>query len=201
MGTAECGRADHQGGGARRFADGRLSSFAAARPSRCSSSRRSRPRASPSRSPTPACPATPAPAGLARLDWSVPDGTDAVILELGANDMLRGVDPKVTRDALARDRPPPEGSSYRGAVVRDAGGAEFGRGLWSRVRCDLSGACRGERSPALPVLSGWRRGRSEAQHRRRPASDRRRRGEDRLRHLAEGRGTVGARPGEAREPE
>jgi acyl-CoA thioesterase-1 len=39
--------------------------------------------------------------GLARLDWSVPEGTDAVILELGANDMLRGVDPKVTRDALA----------------------------------------------------------------------------------------------------
>ena len=39
--------------------------------------------------------------GLARLDWSVPDGTDAVIVELGANDMLRGVDPKVTRDALA----------------------------------------------------------------------------------------------------
>lgn len=39
--------------------------------------------------------------GLARLDWSVPDGTDAVIVELGANDMLRGVDPKVTRDALS----------------------------------------------------------------------------------------------------
>jgi acyl-CoA thioesterase-1 len=39
--------------------------------------------------------------GLARLDWSVPEGTDAVILELGANDMLRGIDPKVTRDALS----------------------------------------------------------------------------------------------------
>src|SRR6478609_8581059 len=39
--------------------------------------------------------------GLARLDWSVPEGTDAVILELGANDMLRGTDPKITRDALA----------------------------------------------------------------------------------------------------
>jgi acyl-CoA thioesterase-1 len=38
--------------------------------------------------------------GLERLDWSVPEGTDAVILELGANDMLRGVDPKVTRTAL-----------------------------------------------------------------------------------------------------
>jgi acyl-CoA thioesterase I len=37
---------------------------------------------------------------LARLDWSVPDGTDAVIVELGANDMLRGFKPEVTRDAL-----------------------------------------------------------------------------------------------------
>ena len=38
--------------------------------------------------------------GLARLDWSVPEGTDAVILELGANDMLRGIKPQVTRAAL-----------------------------------------------------------------------------------------------------
>src|SRR5262249_22316497 len=38
--------------------------------------------------------------GLARLDWSVPDDADAVIVELGANDMLRGFDPKVTRAAL-----------------------------------------------------------------------------------------------------
>jgi acyl-CoA thioesterase-1 len=40
--------------------------------------------------------------GLARVAWSVPDGTDAVILELGANDMLRAVDPKVTREALEK---------------------------------------------------------------------------------------------------
>lgn len=38
--------------------------------------------------------------GLERLDWSVPDGTDGVILELGANDALRGVDPAVTEKAL-----------------------------------------------------------------------------------------------------
>ena len=38
--------------------------------------------------------------GLARLDWSVAEGTDAVILELGANDALRGLDPKLTRAAL-----------------------------------------------------------------------------------------------------
>ena len=38
--------------------------------------------------------------GLARLDWSVPKDADAVIIELGANDALRGVDPAVTRKAL-----------------------------------------------------------------------------------------------------
>lgn len=38
--------------------------------------------------------------GLDRLDWSVPVGTQGVILELGANDALRGTDPKVTRAAL-----------------------------------------------------------------------------------------------------
>jgi acyl-CoA thioesterase-1 len=39
--------------------------------------------------------------GRDRLDWSVPEGTEAVILELGANDALRGIDPKVTRSALS----------------------------------------------------------------------------------------------------
>ena len=38
--------------------------------------------------------------GLSRLDWSVPDGTDLVILELGANDMLRGVSPEITEKNL-----------------------------------------------------------------------------------------------------
>ena len=38
--------------------------------------------------------------GRDRLDWSVPEGTEAVILELGANDALRGIDPTVTRAAL-----------------------------------------------------------------------------------------------------
>ena len=40
--------------------------------------------------------------GLQRLEWAVPDGTDAVILELGANDALRGIDPKVTRANLEK---------------------------------------------------------------------------------------------------
>jgi acyl-CoA thioesterase-1 len=39
--------------------------------------------------------------GLARLDWSVPAEADIVIVELGANDALRGLDPAVTRKALS----------------------------------------------------------------------------------------------------
>lgn len=42
--------------------------------------------------------------GLARLDWSTPEGTDAVIVELGANDALRGLAPEQTEanlDAIA----------------------------------------------------------------------------------------------------
>lgn len=39
-------------------------------------------------------------AGLERFDWAVPDGTEAVILELGANDALRGVPPKQARANL-----------------------------------------------------------------------------------------------------
>lgn len=38
--------------------------------------------------------------GLARLDWVLGDGADAAIVELGANDGLRGVDPAVTEKNL-----------------------------------------------------------------------------------------------------
>ncbi|HXP75249.1 MAG TPA: arylesterase [Stellaceae bacterium] len=38
--------------------------------------------------------------GLARLDWSLADPVDAVLVELGANDALRGVDPKETHKNL-----------------------------------------------------------------------------------------------------
>lgn len=39
-------------------------------------------------------------AGLARLDWAVPDDTNAVIVELGANDALRGLSPQQTYQNL-----------------------------------------------------------------------------------------------------
>jgi acyl-CoA thioesterase I len=39
--------------------------------------------------------------GLARYDWAVPPDADALIVELGANDMLRGLPPKETKETLA----------------------------------------------------------------------------------------------------
>ena len=41
-------------------------------------------------------------AGLARFDWAIGDDVDGVILEFGANDALRGIDPKVTRENLQK---------------------------------------------------------------------------------------------------
>ena len=39
--------------------------------------------------------------GLARLEWSVPAEANIVIVELGANDALRGIDPALTKKALS----------------------------------------------------------------------------------------------------
>jgi acyl-CoA thioesterase I len=38
--------------------------------------------------------------GLARYDWAVPQDADALIVELGANDMLRGQKPEATKATL-----------------------------------------------------------------------------------------------------
>ena len=38
--------------------------------------------------------------GLARLDWSLADHPDAAIIELGSNDMLRGLPPAETEKNL-----------------------------------------------------------------------------------------------------
>ncbi len=39
--------------------------------------------------------------GAARVGWSLSEDVDAMILALGANDMLRGIDPRISRENLA----------------------------------------------------------------------------------------------------
>jgi acyl-CoA thioesterase-1 len=41
-------------------------------------------------------------AGLARIAWAIGDDADAVIVEFGANDALRGISPKVTRENMQK---------------------------------------------------------------------------------------------------
>ena len=40
--------------------------------------------------------------GLARVDWTFADGADAAILEFGANDMLRGIDPTIAEANIGK---------------------------------------------------------------------------------------------------
>jgi acyl-CoA thioesterase-1 len=40
--------------------------------------------------------------GLARLDWTLAETADLVIVNLGSNDMLRGLDPRLTYDNLQK---------------------------------------------------------------------------------------------------
>ena len=100
--------------------------------------------------------------GLSRLDWSIADGTDAVIVELGANDMLRGVEPKVTRqaldDILAKLKARNIAVLLSGMRAAPNMGADYVRdfeAIFPRSREEI-------RRGVLPVLSGWRRGGSEA---------------------------------------
>jgi len=43
-----------------------------------------------------------AAAALARLDWALPDGAGAMIIELGGNDALQGIPPEGTKAALEK---------------------------------------------------------------------------------------------------
>ncbi len=78
--------------------------------------------------------------GLARLDWSLADGADAAIVELGGNDGLRGIDPHATEanltailDALAAKHIPVLLSGmYAPPNLGDAYQAEF-RAVFDRL--------------------------------------------------------------------
>ena len=67
--------------------------------------------------------------GLARLDWALAEKPDLVILELGANDALRGIDPTTVRANLDADDRQDQGERRQAAARRHAGPAELGRRL------------------------------------------------------------------------
>ena len=59
--------------------------------------------------------------GLARYDWSVPQDADALIIELGANDMLRGMKPERDEDDAGCDSGKGPSGPFACAPRRHAG--------------------------------------------------------------------------------
>ena len=79
--------------------------------------------------------------GLDRLDWSIPEGTDGVILALGANDMLRGLDPALTAATLEKIIAALEGRKIPILLVGMKAGANFGepyRTAFDKIFRDLA---------------------------------------------------------------
>ena len=132
--------------------------------------------------------------GLSRLDWSVPDGTGLVILELGANDMLRGISPDITEknlDAmLARLQARNIAVLLAGMRAAPNLGPDYQKafdGLYPRL-AEAHGVPReSSQCAALSVLSRRRRRQRRPQSGRRHASQRRRRRPDRGAYPARGR--------------
>jgi acyl-CoA thioesterase I len=79
--------------------------------------------------------------GLARYDWSVPQDADALIVELGGNDMLRGMKPEGTKTTLA-------------AILDKARAAHLPVLLAGmRAAPNLGGEYAGQFSPIYPALA------------------------------------------------
>ena len=110
--------------------------------------------------------------GRDRLDWSIPEGTEAVILELGANDALRGIDPAVTRaaltDILTRLKARKIAVLMCGMLAPPNYGSEYAA-RFNAIYPELSEILR---RAALSVFPGRCRRRRQAQPGRRTASDR-----------------------------
>ena len=110
--------------------------------------------------------------GRDRLDWSVPDGTEGVIVELGANDAMRGIDPDLTRAALTdivgRLKARKIAVMLCGMLAPPNFGADYGA-RFNSIYPDLA---KQFDVAALSVLPRRRRGRRQAQPGRRHSPDR-----------------------------
>ena len=149
--------------------------------------------ATPSRSSMPEFRAIRRRPGWSACGWAVPERTDAVILELGANDALRGLDPGAPRP-----------TSTRSSTHVKAGGAEvllagmlaprnLGEDYTRAFDAMYPELAKKHGAAAVSVLSRRHRAQRRAQPGRRHASQRQGRRRDHQAHPAGGRGTDRAR--------
>ena len=118
--------------------------------------------------------ATPRRAALERIDWMLADKPDIVLVELGANDALRGTDPAVTEHNLDAIITKLEGGRRHGVAGRHAGAAQLRPGIRRPVRRALQAARRKAPGAALSLLPRRRGAGSGAQPGRRHPSQSRR---------------------------
>ena len=129
--------------------------------------------------------------GLARLDWALADHPDAIILELGSNDMLRGLPPEQTETNLRAILVKLKAAHVRyccaGMMAQRNLGADYVQ------RFDSIAKLAKETGVLFyPLHPGWRGARSEAQPGRRHASQSGGGESDRGTHIADGEKTAGA---------
>ena len=142
------------------------------------------------RSSTAASPATPRPAGWRGSAGRSSDDIDAVIVELGANDMLRGIDPGVMRRNLDGILTEIGDRGLPAIARRAAGAAELSARTTAGLQGDVPRPRRGARGDLLSLV--LRRHGPGPQHARdhaadaarRPAPERRGRAGDRRRTSA-----------------
>ena len=138
--------------------------------------------------------------GLARYDWAVPADADALIVELGANDMLRGLPPERTKAALAAilDKAKAAHLPTLIAGMRAAPnlGPEYAH-AFDAIYPALAGATG---ASLYPFFLDGVAGDPAAQSAGRPASDRGGRRGDREPDPAFGRGDSSAAPSPDRKP-
>ncbi len=104
----------------------------------------------------PVYPATPPRADCRGSNGRSREGTDAVIVELGANDMLRGIDPKLTREALDAILAKLKERNIAVLLCRHARRAQYAAAITcKRSESIFDDLARKIRRRFLSVLSGW----------------------------------------------
>ena len=122
--------------------------------------------------------------GLSRLDWSLSGDVQILVVELGANDGLRGLPVaamKSNLDQIIRR------ARQRGITVLLTGmeaPPNYGAAYTREFRQVFHDLAPGPQDRLHPVLSGWRGGHSVAEHCRRHPSEPRRRAHRRSHGLA-----------------
>ena len=137
-----------------------------------------------------------AAAGLARLDWALPDNASAVIVELGANDALQGLPPDGTKQALSKII---ETVQARGLPILLAGmeaPPNMGKDYVDRFRAIYADLAARYHLILYPFFLEGAALHDGHDARRRNASQRQGRRGDRREHPAQGRGAAGAGEGE-----